>query len=229
MTDLRLRDLIAVLDRLPARDADFARDVIASVKRRGAASEKQSAKLRELYAKATAPKAAQVDLSAIVGMFAQLDQKKPALRVACDAGELVVKRDDRRPGGLVVFRAVGGFAGTIGRDGKADMRNAVELAALARFADDPAAAAKAYGDATSACCFCAQELTDPRSIHAGYGPVCAENWGLPWGDTGKTAEPLRPVCEAVQPATEVVVERAPQERPSAPKVGTVPPWRRPAA
>jgi Family of unknown function (DUF6011) len=38
------------------------------------------------------------------------------------------------------------------------------------------------GKAYSTCCYCGLGLTDPRSIVAGYGPVCASNWELPWGE-----------------------------------------------
>lgn len=31
------------------------------------------------------------------------------------------------------------------------------------------------------CCYCNQPLEDERSKDVGYGPVCAERWGLPWG------------------------------------------------
>jgi len=36
-----------------------------------------------------------------------------------------------------------------------------------------------YGRKTGACCFCGRELTREDSIGAGYGPICAEKWGLP--------------------------------------------------
>lgn len=32
------------------------------------------------------------------------------------------------------------------------------------------------------CCYCNKHLTHPSSIHYGYGPVCAGNWHLPWGE-----------------------------------------------
>ncbi len=53
---------------------------------------------------------------------------------------------------------------------------------VARFDADPASVAAAYGLETGECCFCARELTDARSTGVGYGPVCAKNYGLPWGD-----------------------------------------------
>lgn len=35
-------------------------------------------------------------------------------------------------------------------------------------------AAKAYGVATGQCCVCGAELTDPKSVEAGIGPICAK-------------------------------------------------------
>lgn len=40
-----------------------------------------------------------------------------------------------------------------------------------------------FGKVTSHCVFCARKLTDDRSIAVGYGEICAENNGLPWGET----------------------------------------------
>lgn len=45
----------------------------------------------------------------------------------------------------------------------------------------------ATGRETGVCCFCALLLTDPRSIFAGYGPICAAHYGLPWGEDGQPA------------------------------------------
>ena len=46
---------------------------------------------------------------------------------------------------------------------------------------DPEATASAYGSRTGNCCFCTRPLTDGRSVAVGYGPTCAENFGLAWG------------------------------------------------
>lgn len=53
--------------------------------------------------------------------------------------------------------------------------------ALARFALDPAAFASEHGKKTGQCCFCNRKLEDERSTEVGYGPVCAEHYGLTWG------------------------------------------------
>jgi len=37
------------------------------------------------------------------------------------------------------------------------------------------------GGTQTYCCFCNCPLNDPRSVKWGYGPTCAENYGLRWG------------------------------------------------
>ena len=53
---------------------------------------------------------------------------------------------------------------------------------LQDFEKDPISGAKLQARKTSNCCFCCNRLTDPRSVLMGYGPTCADNFGLPWGD-----------------------------------------------
>lgn len=62
---------------------------------------------------------------------------------------------------------------------------------LVDFALNPAEYASAYGKKTGRCCFCSLELTDPRSVSAGYGPVCSEKWSLPWGQEDKPPKVLQ--------------------------------------
>lgn len=38
-----------------------------------------------------------------------------------------------------------------------------------------------YGREQQLCCFCWRALSDERSLQAGYGPVCAQRFQLPWG------------------------------------------------
>ena len=50
---------------------------------------------------------------------------------------------------------------------------------------DPAKYAECYGKATANCMFCHKELTAQQSVAVGYGPTCAANYGLPWGEYDK--------------------------------------------
>lgn len=49
---------------------------------------------------------------------------------------------------------------------------------LSALAIDPAGFATKYGKKTGHCCFCNKHLKTENSVAAGFGPVCAENFGL---------------------------------------------------
>lgn len=55
------------------------------------------------------------------------------------------------------------------------------LGALVEFESDPAKAAALQGQKFGCCCFCSRELITNDSVRVGYGPVCADKYGLPWG------------------------------------------------
>lgn len=52
---------------------------------------------------------------------------------------------------------------------------------LKLFNDNPPAYAKLYGHKTGNCMYCGRRLDNAQSVNAGYGPICAEKFGLPWG------------------------------------------------
>lgn len=57
----------------------------------------------------------------------------------------------------------------------------VIVALLDELAANPAETAAKYGKLTGNCCFCSTPLKDARSTAVGYGPICADHFGLPWG------------------------------------------------
>jgi hypothetical protein len=61
-----------------------------------------------------------------------------------------------------------------------------ELFALfAELIADPIAIVIQHGKLTGNCCFCSLPLSDPTSLKAGYGPICAGHYRLPYGDNQK--------------------------------------------
>ena len=52
------------------------------------------------------------------------------------------------------------------------------LEVLRAIAENPSEYARMTGKQTGKCCCCGRELTDPKSIEDGIGPICAEKWGL---------------------------------------------------
>ncbi|HEY2154451.1 MAG TPA: DUF6011 domain-containing protein [Isosphaeraceae bacterium] len=77
----------------------------------------------------------------------------------------------------------GVFYGYLRPDGRWDERasDAQVTDLLRRLAADPVGVAGEYGRLSGNCCFCRLSLTDERSVAVGYGPICADKWGLPWG------------------------------------------------
>lgn len=47
------------------------------------------------------------------------------------------------------------------------------------FASFPKCNTKLHGQKYGSCCFCGRELIEKASVFYGYGPICAENFGLP--------------------------------------------------
>lgn len=56
---------------------------------------------------------------------------------------------------------------------------------IQKLAVDPINLARLTGIKFSYCCFCGTQIVTKESLAAGYGPICAEKWGLPWGDVPK--------------------------------------------
>lgn len=50
-----------------------------------------------------------------------------------------------------------------------------------KFASNPKQYAQTYGLKHKKCSFCSLPLSDERSLKTGWGKVCAEHYGLPWG------------------------------------------------
>ena len=61
--------------------------------------------------------------------------------------------------------------------GNDEERKAV-LKTLRALGNNTISTVSAYGKETGYCCFCNSQLTDEKSVAAGFGPVCANNYNL---------------------------------------------------
>ena len=116
----------------------------------------------------------------------------PKIRLSIGEQKVVLNRagsNSRYPGAIngtdgAGFRG-GKWFGRINIDGTftpgRDITNEVRYL-LGDFAANPTTVAANYGRRTGSCCFCGRTLEDARSVAAGYGPVCADNFGLAWGN-----------------------------------------------
>lgn len=65
----------------------------------------------------------------------------------------------------------------LGQQGK--LKSQLIINMLTAFQHNPRMVAQIYGHEYNHCCFCQRTLTNAVSVELGYGPICAETWGLP--------------------------------------------------
>lgn len=185
--------------QLSNRDRDFAGDLLSNFRRWGNLSDKQMHWVDTLTQRATAPKAepqaaVTVDVQRIQELFDQASQKlrRIKVRLQCSEGCPVVftraGQQSKYAGQILLTdgRPFGEnkFYGRIDVDGKFyPTRHASTsiVSLVTEFAAEPEAVAGKYGRLTGGCCFCALPLKDQRSLDVGYGPICADRFGLRWG------------------------------------------------
>jgi hypothetical protein len=56
------------------------------------------------------------------------------------------------------------------------------VSVVSEFNANPVGFTSKHGKLTGRCCYCYRHLETAESLHAGYGPVCADKFGLPWGE-----------------------------------------------
>lgn len=179
---------------------EFALDLVRAYRRTGRLSPKQDAWVTKLIERGTSPRPAAPtealggDVAGIFRLFATAAARLryPKIHLVSDEGtpvQLSVAGERSRYTGQVMITDGGPYGqnryfGRIDREGTLtagrDLTPTVRRL-LAALAADPAAVAAAYGKRTGSCCFCHKELTTDESLAVGYGPVCAQNFGLPWG------------------------------------------------
>lgn len=113
-----------------------------------------------------------------------------------------------------VFVSAGGYgtqnycrlsrAGAITRMSLDAVRAAELVKILTAFAADPEKVAQEYGKLTHNCCYCLKQLDTPESLAVGYGPICADHYGLMWGKKAPRTKPN--VHELLSKDEEFVVE-----------------------
>jgi len=165
-------------------------------------SEKQQYWLGKLYEMATTPKPEPTvidlgaDMQGLLALFSKAKGSKlksPKIRIEVAGQKLCISlagNAAKHPGSINVTDGKpfgeNKWFGRILTDGTwMPGKAADELPILEDFlshlASKPAETAAAYGKASGNCCFCNTEIKTAESMAVGYGPVCANKWGLPWG------------------------------------------------
>lgn len=220
--------LLSVYTKLSKGDQEFASSLIAQAATKKGLSEKQQYWMDKLYARATEVKPEPVavdvgDFSGVCALFvkASVKLKYPKIRLQLPDGQQValtragsaaaepgsINVTDGGPYGMSKYFGRVSPAGKWVPSAKAEAIAEPLIALLKALSEDPAGTAAAYGKLTGNCCFCMSSLTDPKSTEVGYGPVCAKQYGLPWGE--KPAAPA--VAPTAKPLVADLVEVAEQE------------------
>lgn len=198
----QLELLAANLDKLPANDWQFANSLIMQERAKGSLSEKQWEWVAKLAMRAIGKTnyeedykhhaSTSLELPTIREMFniAARDLKHPAIRLqTSNSGEVrlsLAGEASRYAGQVNITDGArypdNKFYGRIDSTGKMLVRTDLPedvKQLLLNLNADPRQLAKLHGQKYGNCCFCGRELTEADSIAAGYGPICADKWGLP--------------------------------------------------
>lgn len=191
--------LQAAMTRMAPRDTEFAGSLVSNFYKWGRLSDKQMQWVDTLTQRVQAPKPQQVaaerlNFQPIQDLFDRAGQRLRRVKVklqAADATPVVFARagTSSKYAGQIMITDGGAYGegrwfGRIDTNGDfyPTAKATPEVQALVReFSENPALCAARYGKLTGGCSFCNHGLKDERSTRVGYGPICAENFGLPWG------------------------------------------------
>ncbi len=106
----------------------------------------------------------------------------PAIHMTTKHGDKI--RIYRATKGYIAIKVDGGYIGKlVSADAQIILYSAKELLdEIDTLMSNPISESALQGREYGRCCFCNRELDNEGSIQHGYGPICAEKWGLPWSD-----------------------------------------------
>lgn len=192
-------DQAAALALRTRPQSDFTGNLL-DAHQRGRMSDKMRYWLHKLAGETPQQPQATIRLGRVLDMFQRAGRnlKRPAVEFTHGTAALRVYPAgpaSKYAGGLIVCAPKSRvYLGAVTKDGgwlPSRACPADVFPALEALAANPEAVAAAHGHTTGNCCFCSRKLTDARSTTMGYGPVCAENFGLEWG-TGKVGTNRHP-------------------------------------
>jgi hypothetical protein len=180
----RNHGFVTMVQELPgkiARYGDLHPGTMAMIER-GIARDAERAVNAHNRAQEAVARSVEIDTAKIEAAF-QARREAGKTRIALHYAGLYISPMRNAPGALRVKAAKGYDAVYYGKieAGRFYPTRACPdeiKARLAIIAADPAAAARVDGIETGICCCCGAELTDPVSIAAGIGPICASGWGF---------------------------------------------------
>lgn len=204
----KVQGLEIAIDNLPEKDKGFAKSLIDSSKRNGSLSPKQvywvQVLLDRALGKEKVPEVAQVgNFAGVYALFTKAKQKLKYPKIFLAVGNtpivLSIAGQKSKVPNVINVAGEGDFYqrawyGRVLEDGswqkgKSALTDAEKVEELLKsLSRNPSKTAKEYGKLTGRCCFCSKVLSDEKSTAAGYGPICAEHFGLK--NEWKAAQPV---------------------------------------
>jgi hypothetical protein len=204
----QVEQLQQVYKSLPAADQDFAKSLIAQYQKKSFLSMKQEYWVGKLLDAANGKpdkvrSNSAAGLGDFSGVYAMLDGAKQHLQfpsihlsVLGVEVELYLSGPKAKTPGMLNIVSAGGFAkrnwfGRLTKDGVWLQGNGMTedfiealSSVLIDLGLDPAETIARHGRMIGRCCFCWSQLTDKRSLAAGFGETCSKHYGLHdhWAD-----------------------------------------------
>lgn len=194
-------------------DQDFARSLIAGWKRFGTLTDRQLPYAAKLWARALDAESGtgrkvtaeeqlheSINCKKIADMLSAASKRiqEPKLRFYLGDGSHILMRISRYKAAHVAFILVPANGSGVTYLGNGNMTSGAcyfndkvtpqELMIIKSICEEPKEVLIANGRAVVRCCFCSIALSTNESRYTGYGPICAEKWGLPWGDEFKKSK-----------------------------------------
>lgn len=201
----RLEEL---LPKVPEKSREFARSLVGQWRQKRRLSQSQQLWVDKLIVMATeepkAPEPKPVAESLNVGLeklHALFDKARshvrsnesyrPKLHLVLDDGrpvEVYAAKDSSKNPGSIYVTVSGHYYGKIDRNGGLTLGPRGERVneihdRIRAVCENPTAAGRLHGHKHVWCMFCGIKLESPESKYYGYGPICADKWGLEWGSS----------------------------------------------
>lgn len=197
---LEMLDKAIIEQRLPAKDVNFGQSLVTQYSQKKSLSDKQWLWVGKLTERANGKKEPKpedaINLAGLVKLLTRAKEHLLYPRIVIGDGTGMVLRlsiagDKSQYTGAIQIKEDGtkAWMGRVNTDGSLvtsryfnESFDKPRLELLLRsIGDNPEKAAREWGHKSGQCCFCNKTLTDERSTHVGYGPVCAKNFKLEWG------------------------------------------------
>lgn len=194
----QVETLRPLIRELWVNDQNFANSLVAAWDKKGRLSQPQQLWVDKMIDKARErmntpkPEPVRVDLGANMRPLHELFQRArnnkiqiPKIKTHLESGSTLTLSLNNT-GEFVYLKLGDVYYGKVDKDGRLAIHPRVqvceEIHTLAKdIGENPSRVGKIHGAKWDNCMFCGRGLTTKDSVFYGYGPICAEKWGLEWG------------------------------------------------